>query len=238
LLFQLYTENIRENDDTLAEFSENFQNLSGMTANEFFKLFGEEFSYILTMSDEENFLSIPNGIVLLKIENRQLLEDTLEKLISSYGVPVEKRSHGSTSFYSWANSPQEGLEPLYGFLDDYIFIGNSRNLAKQVIENSQNGVSLLKNQQFQEIADGLMEPNNYISYTNNVELVNIIKTFLTLASTVIAIENRETAARVSIITKEIIHPLLDGVAMLDRTATRCFFTENSVVIDSVTKIVD
>jgi len=238
LLYQLYGDNVPENDAALVQFSKTLENLSGMTANEFFRLFGKEFSYILTTSSEDNFLSIPDGIILLKIENRELLEVTMEKLISSYGIPVKKTSYGQTLFYSWADSPQDGLQPLYGFLDDYLLIGNSLNLAKQLIDGSQNGINLSNDPQFLEIDAGLTDANNYISYTNNVELINMIKTFLTLASTVIAIENRETAARVGIITKNIIHPLLDGAAMLERTTTRGYFTENSVVIESTTKITE
>lgn len=238
MLYQLYTENVPENDETQAVFSKTLHSISGMTVNDFLKLFGEEFSYVLTTSNENNFLSIPNGIILLKIENRQLLEVTLKELISSYGVSVKERSHGSTLIYSWANSPQDGLEPLYGFLDNYIFIGNSRNLAEQVIDGHENSINLLESPHFQEIDAGLTEPNNYISYTNNVELVNIIKTFLTMASTVIAIEDREVAAKVGVITKDIVHPLLDGLTMLERTATRCYFTGSSVVVDSITKVVE
>jgi len=39
-----------------------------------------------------------------------------------------------------------------------------------------------------------------------------------------------------IVLKDIVDPLLDGLSMFDCTATRSYFTEDAVVIDSMTKI--
>ena len=87
-----------------------------------------------------------------------------------------------------------------------------------------------------EIDLGLTRSNNYISYTDNVELITITKSLLKLAGAMMAIEDRDTALKVKIILRDIIDPLLDGLSMFDRTATRSYFTEDSVVIDSMTKV--
>ena len=237
-LYQYYNEKVMESDNKLTELSNTLKDQSGETLEHFLALLGKEFSYIITKSEKGDFLSIPYGIMLFKIENREKLEAVFEKLISSYNFPLIEQKHGSALFYSWKKSPQDGLEPLYGFLDNYLFIGNSRSLVRQVVDNRMNGSNLLDDHRFLEIDTGFTEANNYISYTNNVELINIVKSLLTLASTVIAIEDKAAARKIGILTKDVVNPLLDGLAMFDRTSTRSYFTDHSVVIDSMTKVVD
>ncbi|OEU83970.1 MAG: hypothetical protein BA873_11335 [Desulfobulbaceae bacterium C00003063] len=236
LLYQLYSRRVGEQDIKLVKFAEILEDQVGMTINEFFKLLGTELSYIITSGQEGNSLSIPYGIMLFKVEEPERVAAALEKLVAGYNIPVKMNNYGSTSFYSWAGSPQEGLQPLYGFLDNYLFIGNSNYLVKQVIDSLQNGNNLLKDPRFLEIDLGLTRSNNYISYTDNVELITITKSLLKLAGAMMAIEDRDTALKVKIILRDIIDPLLDGLSMFDRTATRSYFTEDSVVIDSMTKV--
>jgi len=237
-LYQYYNEIVQGSDNKLTELSKTLKDQSGETLDQLLTLLGTEFSYIITKSRESNFLSVPNGMMLFKIENREKLEAVLEKLVSSYNFPLIKHNQGSALFYSWKKSPQDGLEPLYGFLDSYLFLGNSRSLVKQVVDSRMNGTNLLDDPVFMEIDTGLTEANNYISYTNNVELINIFKSLLTLASTVIAIEDKAAAKKISILTKDVANPLLDGLAMFERTTTRSYFTDHSVVIDSMTKVVE
>lgn len=236
LLYQLYSRRVGEQDIKPVKFAEILKEQVGMTTNEFFRLLGTELSYIITSGQEGNSLSIPYGIMLFKVEEPERVAAALEKLVAGYNIPVKMNNYGSTPFYSWAGSPQEGLQPLYGLLDNYLFIGNSNYLIKQVIDSLQNGNNLLKDPQFLEIDLGLTRSNNYISYTDNVELITITKSLLKLAGAMMAIEDRDTASKVKIILRDIIDPLLDGLSMFDRTATRSYFTEDSVVIDSMTKV--
>jgi hypothetical protein len=237
-LYQYYNETVPQTDNKLTELSKTLKDQSGETLDQLLAFLGKEFSYIITKSQDGNFLSIPYGIMLFKIENREKLETVLEKLASSYDFPLRKEEHGSALLYSWTKSPQDGLEPLYGFLDNYLFLGNSRSLAKQVVDSRYNGLNLRNDPGFLKIDKGLSEANNYISYTNNVELINIFKSLLTLASTVIAIEDKAAARKISILTKDVVTPLLDGLSMFNRTTTRSYFTDHSVVIDSMTKVGD
>ena len=69
---------------------------------------------------------------------------------------------------------------------------------RQVVDSRINGFNLLDNQRILEIDAGFTKANNYISYTNNVELLNILKSLLTLASTVIAIEDKAAARKIEV----------------------------------------
>jgi len=236
LLYQLYNRNVPENESKLNEFAATLNKLTGMNVNEFFELFGKEFTYIIIPGQKSKYFSIPYGIALFKLEQPEKLKITMEKLISHYKIPMKENSYNSRVFNSWATSSPDGMVPLYGFLDNYLFLGNSRSLAKHIIDSDSTDINLVKKQQFLDLDVGLTQTNNYISYTNNVELITLTKSLIRFAGTMIAIQNRDAAAKVRIITQNIVNPLLDGLSMFEQTTTRSYFTENSVIIDSMTEI--
>ena len=237
-LYRFYNEKVPRSNNKISELFKTHKGQSGEIIDQFFAQLGKEFSYIITAGKENNFLSIPSGIMMFKIQDREKLGTLIKKLLSIYGFSFKKKTHGSTLYYSWKDSPQDGLEPLYGFLENYLFIGNSSSLANHIIDNSINGGKILRDPYFMEVDTGLTEPNNYVSYTNNAELINIIKSLFTLASTIVAIEDKAAAKKITILTKDVATPLLDGLSMFERTTTRSYFTKDSVVIDSMTKVAE
>ncbi|MBW2659834.1 MAG: hypothetical protein JRC87_09655 [Deltaproteobacteria bacterium] len=205
-------------------------------SDEFFTMLGNQLSYIIIPGRKESSLPIPYGIMLFKVEEQDKLATTLEKLAKSYNVPLKTEKYHSAQFYSWEDAPQDGLAPLYGFLEDYFYLGNSRELARQVIDSSIDGNGLPTDPKFLQVDLGLSKANNNISYTDNVGLITITKTLLNLGSAMIAMEDKETSSKMKTILQDLVGPFLDGLSMFDRTATRSYFTEDSVVIDSMTKI--
>jgi hypothetical protein len=236
LLYQLYSKKVGADDEKLKKFSKILQDQAGVSSDEFFTMLGKQFSYIITSGRKENSLPIPYGLMLFKVKEQAKLAMALEKLLASYNIPMKIGKYRQEQFRFWADTPQDGLTPLYGFLEDYFYIGNSRQLVKQVIDAIADDTNLLQDPRFQQVDLGLSRGNNYISYTDNVGMLAIAKTLLNLGSTMIAIENRDTAAKMRIVLKDIVDPLLDGLSMFDCTATRSYFTEDAVVIDSMTKI--
>ena len=57
-----------------------------------------------------------------------------------------------------------------------------------------------------------------------------------MLSTIVAIEDKTTATRAKIIVNELIIPLLEGAKMYERSMNRSYFTTETVVIESRTKI--
>ncbi len=95
-----------------------------------FALLGEEISLVLEPDPKEEFFSFPLGMFFLRVKNIPELSTVLEKIIAEFNIPVSVKSYGPVRYTYWTPSPQDGLQPLYGFWDDVVFFGNSSRLLK------------------------------------------------------------------------------------------------------------
>lgn len=238
LLYRLYGEQIFTHDEKLIRFSDTINELTGRSIVEFIDLFGHEISYILMKNDAEDSLALPYGVMIFKIAQPEDLKRMLKSIVHRYDIPMERHLYGSRAFYSWTISPKDGLEPLYGFIDNYLYVGNGRVSAREIIDSGKKGIRLLKNHPSGKMVDKLLEENNSVSFTDNAKLIDILKSVLKFTGTVMAIEDREAALKVRIVLEKLVNPILDGLKMFAQTTTRSYFDGDRVVIESVIKVVE
>ncbi len=229
-----YFKRIREEEPKLEKFWSTVENISGKNSQELFELFGKEMSIVLESGPKDNFFSVPLGMIFLKVENIPDLRIILEKIIAAYDIKMSEKSYGPVRYSFWTPSPQDGLQPLYGFWGDLLFLGNSTSLLKMVVDKKNEDYSLLDNSSIAMIDPGLKKKNNSVTYFNNVKLIDVLQRGLDLGAMLIAVEDRETASKVRLLVDEIINPLLDGAKMYDKSCSRSYFTPEMVVIESMT----
>jgi hypothetical protein len=208
--------------------------ITGKNAEEFFSLLGEEVSLVVEPGVQDEFFAVPLGMVFLRIKNVPALRIVMEQIIDAYDLPITIKAYGQIRYSYWTPSPQDGLQPLYGFWDDLFFFGNSPKLLKMIVDRKTDDFSLLDNSAIKLLDPGFSEKNNSITYLNNVELLKVLRRWLGLIGMTLAIEDREKAYKVHTVLNEIINPLLDGISMYEKSSTRSFFTPEMVVIDSIT----
>lgn len=208
--------------------------ITGKNADEFFALLGEEVSLVVEPGVQDEFFAVPLGMVFLRIKNMPALRTVMGQIIDAYDLPITVKTYGQISYSYWTPSPQDGLQPLYGFWDDLFFFGNSPKLLEMIIDRKMDDFSLLDNSAIKSMDPGFTGKNNSITYLNNVELLKMLRRWLGLIGMTVAIEDREKAYKIQTVLEEIINPLLDGLSMYEKSSTRSFFTPKMVVIDSVT----
>lgn len=229
-----YVEQSRKEDPQLEKFWSVVQNITGKNISEIEALLGKEASLVLEPGPKDTFFSFPLAMVFVKVKNVPELRVVLQKITDAFHVPVSEASYGPVQYLYWTPSPQDGLQPLYGFWNDLLFFGNSTRLLSMVVQRKIDGLSLLDNKSVQAIDPGLDENNNSITYMNHVELIAILQKGLNLVAITLAIEDRETAFKLRTVIDEVITPLLDGVRMYGKSCTRSYFTPEMVIIDSIT----
>lgn len=208
--------------------------ITGKNAEEIFSFLEEEISLVLEPGVQDEFFAVPLGMVFLRVKNVPELRTVIEQLIDAYDLPITVNAYGQVRYSYWTPSPQDGLQPLYGFWEDLFFFGNSPKLLEMIVDRKIDDFSLLDNAAIKILDPGFAGKNNSITYLNNVELLKVVQRWLGLLGMTLAIEDREKAYKVHTVLNEIINPLLDGISMYEKSSTRSFFTPEMVVIDSIT----
>ncbi len=221
-------------DVQLDTFWSTVQNITGKNASEIAALLGEEASLVLEPGPKDTFFSFPLGMFFVQVKNVPEMKIILEKITNAYHIQISEARHGPVRFLYWTPSPQDGLQPLYGFWDDLLFFGNSSELLRMIVQRKIDDMSLLDNDGVKKIDPGLSEKNNSVTYMNNVELITVLQKALNLIAITLAIEDQQTAFKVRAVIDGIITPLLDGARMYGKSCTRSYFTPDMVIIDSIT----
>ena len=224
----------RKEDVQLEKFWSTVQGITGKSTSEIAALLGDEASLILESGPKDTFFSFPLGIFFIEVNHFNELQSVLQKVIDALHIPVTEAKYGPVRYVYWTPSPQDGLQPLYGFWHNLLFFGNSSSLLETIVQRKNDKMSLLDNPAVRAIDPGLLEKNNSMTYMDNVEIINVLQKGLNLVAMTLAIEDRETAVKVRTVIDEIINPLLDGVKMYGKSCTRSYFTPEMVVIDSIT----
>ena len=217
-------------------FSSNFEMITGKSPEETLSLLGDEVSLVLAQSTEKRQFSIPLGMVFVEVKEVEELKKVLGNIIAEYEITMKEKHYGSTTYFYWTRSFQDGVRPLYGFHDNFLFFGNSSKLLENVLDNHLNGQSLLNKTEIRKIDPGLKLANNSITYLNNVELIEVTKDLVDILGTAIAIKDREAAVKMRVVIDRILIPLLDGATMYDSSVTRSYFMPNTVIIKSKTHL--
>lgn len=234
--FLLYFNDSSESDPRVVEAISRVETITGKKIEEILSLLGNQVSLVVEPGSNENFFPFPLGMFFVQVKEAEELGAILDQLVSAYNIPISTKIYGSVRYSYWTPSPQDGLQPLYGFWDDKLFFGNSSSLLRRITDKQNVAFSLMKNPVIRRMDPGITEKNNSVTYFNNIELIHVIKRLLNMIGTIIGIEDSATAYKVRIIIDELIDPLLDGATMFDKSVTRSYFTPEKVVIDSVTHI--
>jgi hypothetical protein len=229
-----YLERNRREEPQIEKICSRVESITGKNMKEIFSLLGEEVSLVLEPGPEDKFFQFPLGMFFVHVQNVSELRTILEKIIDEYDIQVSVKSAGPIHYTYWTPSPQDGLQPLYGFWGNLMFVGNSPNLLSRIVKMNTKRFSLLDNVTVKALDPGFKEKNNSISYSNNVELIKVLQKGLGLVAMTLMIENRETAFKVRTVIDEIINPLLDGASMYDKSCTRSYLKPGMVIIDTIT----
>ena len=236
--FLMYIEERAQQDSQLADFLNRLESITGKSASKTFTLLNEEVSMVVEPGLQDDIFAFPLGVVFVQVQNNDELRTILGKLLETYNVQMREEQYGPAQYRYWSLSPQDGLQPLYGFWDDLFFFGNSASILHKVVDTNLSGFSLYDINLVPKIDPGLKRKNNSAIYFNNIHTIKLIKNFFQVFGTFAAIEDRETARKTRVIIKKVINPLLDGMMMYNASISRSHFTQNMVIIDSMTNTTD
>lgn len=233
LPYLLQEQNVSEQ---IKKVAEKIRICTGRSLTQILDWFGDEISLVIESGKENDFFSFPIGAMFIETKNAEELRATIVDLIQSSWVAPESRQYKDVYYNYLSIAPQEGLQLVYGFWDNHLFFANSDDLLHRVIDNHQAGQSLTDLEQTKDIDPGLNAQNNSVTYSSNVELLDMFMRALKFTSTMIAMEDRELAYTSRVIVSDVVIPLLEGLKMYDRSCTRSYFTSDFVIIKSKTHV--
>ncbi len=189
-------------------------------------------SLILQKGSPEAFFPLPHVSVFIKLKDRKAGEDILRKIVEEYGIPLQANTYKHVTYSSYGLDLQGGLQALYGFHDNFLFLANSTEIIEEIIDTLENGKGLQAGEAYARMNIDMKEGNNSVCFIQMADLIGDIKKLLGWTGTILALKDREASVKSKIVIDELVNPLLDGMTMFSTISTRSRLAKDQIVVES------
>lgn len=209
---------------------------SGKTVLELLDMVGTQASLHISAGDPASAFQVPRVMIFFAGAKTQDLATIASKVFAAFRIEIAKGNYSNVEYQYWPRGPEDGLQPVFGIFNGNFFIGNSSVLLKEIVDYHDNGRKLPTNPAVKKLDPGITQKNNSVTYLHNTKLLEFAQKVLNLLSTIVAIEDKTVAKRAKIIADQFFVPLLEGAKMYEHSMNRSYFTGETVVIESKTRM--
>ncbi len=239
ILWGMYVETIiRQQPEALDIFRQELRDSVNVELEDLLAMIDTEFA-VIVKDVGRNGIPLPKiaGVVQLKTPERFL--GIFNTLLKEAEIPVTTKKYKDHEITYWGIAPQDGLQPAFSLLGDYLVLSNSYDLVKQLVAlESDPQKSFLQSSAVENVKGELVKKNNSAAYIDIAHLADAMKDIATWAGTMAVLQGPEAARTAEIAVNQLILPLLDGVAMYTHLGSRSAITGDSIVLESTITVVE
>jgi hypothetical protein len=238
--WEIFTQEMKDDAAQLASMEKSVKSATGVELQEIFAMFGSEAVFLLKDVTAEGFIPLPNGAIFLQLAQEEKFIPMVEALLAKGAIPIQTEEYQGVKLKSLGMSLHPSLQPVYGVHQGYLIMAGSMDLMKTIIDKKEGGSALMGEAGFQVINQGLnqglTQANNSVSYVKFSALLKMMKELANWGGTMLAMQDPETAQQAKVLIDQLIHPLLDGLAMYELVGSRSVIEDDAIVLESSTTL--
>jgi hypothetical protein len=238
--WEIFTQEMKDDAAQLASMEKSVKSATGVELQEIFAMFGSEAVFLLKDVTAEGFIPLPNGAIFLQLAQEEKFIPMVEALLAKGAIPIQTEEYQGVKLKSLGMSLHPSLQPVYGVHQGYLIMAGSMDLMKTIIDKKEGGSALMGEAGFQVINQGLnqglTQANNSVSYVKFSALLKMMKELANWGGTMLAMQDPETAQQAKVLIDQLIHPLLDGLAMYELVGSRSVIEDDAIILESSTTL--
>ncbi|WP_163336698.1 DUF3352 domain-containing protein [Desulfopila sp. IMCC35008] len=235
LLWKMYREERASDGHDISGMTKSTREITGYTVEELTEMMGNDIGLILRPSEHEQFIPIPDTALFIKLKDRKKIKEAVDHSADHFKISLQSRRYKSVKYYYWGLYPMENLQPVYTIHKGYLIVANTLNIFKSIVDLMADKEPLSSSIKFAPIDPGFREKNNSVCYVDQKTLLGQFRELASWAGTMLAIQDRRAAAKSKILIDRLINPLLLGLTMYEKSATRTYIDKNWIITEARTQ---
>ncbi len=224
--------------DDQQELTDQIRSVTGLSAEQIVNLFGNDLTLAIRTLDPKQLVPLPRFLLSIKSRDSSRLKKVVDDLIAHFNVPVQRKMMGQTELITWGGVAGIGaVLPSLLFGPESIIISSNRQQIRRFLGTDRKR-SLTETAEFQQIRPQFMQPSHSATYMDVAKTTQMLQEMISWGGTMLAIKDRELARKSKILIDELIHPLLDGLAMYSVIGSRKYIEGPNIIYESRTIIDD
>lgn len=233
----IFSQEMKDNAEQLKALEGEVKSATGVELQPLLAMFGSEAVILLKEVATDGFIPLPNGALFVQIKNEADFVKVLQTLLTKIDIPIQTEEYKGVKLNSLGVSLHPSLKPVYALHQGYLILASTVDLVKKVID-SQAGGGLAADAGFQQanqgLQQGLTKDNNSISIIRFAALLQLMKELSNWGGTMLSMQDPEVAVKSKVVIEQLIHPLLDGLAMYDVVGSHSLVRDDALIMESIT----
>lgn len=231
-LWDIYKKELQIPKAQARDFENIIAETAGFSFEDLLGLAGDNVHFILRRPSPVDPVPVPNFTMIIALKDREKAKTAMQQFFFQRDIPHKNDRYQGIPFTYWGEGMQKGLQPVYAFHDDALFLSSSIKMQLDVIDTMTGGMGMTSRYQFRQVGEEMRTPSNSFIYVQVHEALEIIKRFVVMAEAMFALQNRQAAHVSEKLVKGLVMPLLDGMKMYSHIAARSIIENGKLTIDS------
>lgn len=224
--------------DGQKELIDQIREVTGLSVEQIVDLFDNDLTLAVRALDPGQLVPLPRFLLSVRSKDSARLKQVVDTLIAHFNVPVQRKMMGQTELITWGGVVGIGaVLPSLLFGPDSIIISSNRQQIRRFLGEDRKQ-SLIETEQFKAMSPHFMQPSHAATYLDFAKTTQMLQEMISWGGTMLAIKDRELARKSKILIDELIHPVLDGLAMYAVIGSRKYIEGSSIIYESRTIIAD
>ena len=234
--WDIYFENQYLNDEEKKSMKTSLEKESGVSIDEVFQAFGNQFGLILTDINTGGLFPIPKLTFFVEIANQDTAAKLMDSAAQKSGMVLQKEEFNDIKINYIMLPFGNDAQPAYAFFNGFCIVSINHQLIKDIISTYKNGDNITTDKDFLAVNKGLTDKNNNIMFVKFDQLIDKIKKLIILGRNMILLKDQGEAEKAAIVISGVINPALDGLKMYRTIGSRSFTKEDEIEADIYYKI--
>jgi hypothetical protein len=215
------------------EIEESVAIAADISFDDFLGLAGNSFHVMVSSPATVDLVPVPNFTLIISIHDSDKAIAAFHNIFKKSLIPHKNEIYRGIVFTYWGNEMQKGLQPVFTFYNNALYISSSIRMHKEIIDTILDGNSIAESSQFMKYGNDLLLPSNSMVFAQVPDLLATAEMFVRWSGTIMGLQDRKTAYMSKKVIDDLILPLLGGLKDYYSTATsRSYFEESRFIIES------
>ncbi len=227
-LWDIYIENQYLNDEEKESMKTSLEKETGVSFDEIFQAFGNQFGLILTDINTGGPFPIPKLTFFVETANQDTVAKLMDSVTQKSGMVLQKEEFNDIKINYIMLPFGNDVQPAYAFFNGFCIVSINNQLIKNIISTCKNGDNITTDKNFLAVNKGLTDKNNNIMFIKFDQLIDKIKELVIFGKNTIVLKNQGEAEKAAIVISGVINPALDGLKMYRTIGSRTFTKEDEI----------
>ncbi|WP_136799253.1 MULTISPECIES: DUF3352 domain-containing protein [Desulfosediminicola] len=236
LLWNMFVAEAGETDADIESIRFEIKNSTGYEVEQIIDMADSSVSILLKPSLRAQFIPIPDTALMIRLRDEESVNALIQESLNQLDIHLQSRKYKDVQYYVWGIYDRESLQPVYTIYRGYLIIANTMDMLRAILDTPLTESQLVAAESFERLDPGFQKLNNSVFYVDQATLALHLEKIVSWLSTIIAVQDRQAAIHARVITDNLISPILHGLAMYEKSATRTSLDGDTIIIESKTKI--